>query len=142
MIAAFCEREGVSTAAFFQRRRKLGGDLGGGETLPARPAARLADAWFLPVRIASAEPIEIEPPNGVRVPGDAARTLDAVLAAVHCAVAPSPAEARACCVSRAALKFQSGLPRGLTMILISSQCEPRQRRPPCRPLGGRLESDE
>lgn len=99
-ISAFCEREGVSTAAFFQWRRKLDGDLGGGETRSARRAGGATETpRFLPVRIAPAEPIEIELPNGVRVrvPGNSAGSLDAVLtAAARCLVAASSAETRAC----------------------------------------------
>jgi hypothetical protein len=54
---------------------------------------------FLPVRIAAAERIEIELPNGVRVrvPGDATRTLDAMLvAAPRCELVVVRTEARAC----------------------------------------------
>ena len=92
-VAAFCLREGVSTVAFYQWRRKLAGDVSGERSASDEPPS------FLPVRITAAERIEIELPNGVRVrvPGDAARTLDAVLmAAARCELVVERKEARAC----------------------------------------------
>ena len=99
-VAAFCAREGVSAVAFYQWRRKLAGELAGGRSR-ATDERHVADERpnFLPVRIASAERIEIELPNGVRVrvPGDATRTLDAVLAAAaRCELVAERMEARAC----------------------------------------------
>jgi hypothetical protein len=54
---------------------------------------------FLPVRIAAAEPVEIEFANGVRVrvPLGAAGTLEAVLAAAaRCSATSSAEEAHGC----------------------------------------------
>ena len=99
-VAAFCLREGVSTVAFYQWRRKLAGDVSAERSRATRErSASDAPPSFLPVRIAAAERIEIELPNGVRVrvPGDAARTLDAVLvAAARCELVVKRKEARAC----------------------------------------------
>lgn len=99
-VAAFCLREGVSAVAFYQWRRKLAGDSRCGRSRASDERRGVEERpSFLAVRIAPAERIEIELPNGVRVlvPGDATRTLDAVLAAAaRCERAAEAAEARAC----------------------------------------------
>ena len=98
-VAGFCDRERVSAVAFYQWRRKLGAvravnDAGRGSRAELDVAPR-----FLPVRIESAEPVEIELPNGVliRVPVGASRALEAVIAAAaRCDATSSTQEARAC----------------------------------------------
>ena len=99
-VAAFCAREGVTTVAFYQWRRKLGARRAVGQS-SHRNGADVAPR-FLPVRIERAEPVEIELPNGVRVrvPDGAGRTLETVLAAAaRCDIARdgmTTAEAPAC----------------------------------------------
>ena len=99
-VAAFCDREGVPLATFYQWRRKLG--VEGNMSRPAQrrgPAAPDVAPRFLPVRIEAPEPIEIDLPNGVRVrvPLGVARTLEGVLAAAaRCDLGVSAEEARAC----------------------------------------------
>lgn len=99
-VAAFCVREGVSAVTFYQWRRKLAGEPTGGRSRATEERGESHERpSFLPVRIAGAERIEIELPNGVRVrvPGDATRTLDAVLAAAaRCELVAERTEARAC----------------------------------------------
>jgi len=99
-VAAFCEREGVSVAAFYQWRRKLGRKSHGpaAPRIAERPAPD-SPPRFLPVRIEAPEPVEIELPNGVRVlvPLGSGRTLAGVLAAAaRCDVGASAEEVRAC----------------------------------------------
>jgi hypothetical protein len=98
-VAAFCGREGVSAAVFYQRRRKLDN----GPRANRSPRCESANAGltprFLPVRIEPSEPVEIELPNGVRVrvPLGAGRTLEAVIAAAaRCDVAAAAEEPGAC----------------------------------------------
>ncbi len=98
-VAAFCDRERVPLATFYQWQRKLGVE---GDVSPARrrgPAAPDGAPRFLPVRIEAPEPIEIELPNGVRVrvPLGVSRTLEGVLAAAaRCDLGAPDEEARAC----------------------------------------------
>ena len=83
-IAAFCQREGVSVAVFYQWRRKLATTQAAKR--PGTPAVRANPTpQFVPVRIASVEtaPVEIELPNGVRVrvPLGANCSLESIIAA-------------------------------------------------------------
>ena len=67
-VADFCDRAGVSTAAFYQWRRKLAGAaLSGGLAKPSPAAASLN---FLPVEIReprNGDVVEVLLPNGIRV---------------------------------------------------------------------------
>lgn len=49
-ISAFCRREGISQASFYQWRKKLAGS-----GVNARPASQLATTSFVPVEIVSAD---------------------------------------------------------------------------------------
>jgi transposase-like protein len=99
-VAAFCEREGVSVAAFYQWRRKLEGESRSsaaprGAERPATDAPPL----FLPVRIAAPAQVEIDFPDGVRmrVPAQATAALEAVVGALSRVARGEPAaEARGC----------------------------------------------
>ena len=66
-IAAFCEREGVSTAAFYQWRRRLSEQ---NSPLQQSPL-------FVPVTVRAAAGVRIELPGGavVHLPGDADERL-------------------------------------------------------------------
>lgn len=79
-ISAFCLAENVSMGSFFQWRRKLAGD----SDATAPHEAPLESPTFLPVRVESAAPLEIDLPNGARirvVTRDVA-AIEAVVAAV------------------------------------------------------------
>lgn len=99
-VAAFCEREDVSVATFYQWRRKLEAKPSASST--PRAAARSspdAPPLFLPVRIEAPAQVEIEFPNGVRmrVPAQATAALEAVVGAVgRVALDGLGPEARAC----------------------------------------------
>ncbi|MFO0903202.1 MAG: hypothetical protein U0939_09395 [Pirellulales bacterium] len=89
-VAAFCQQEGVSVAAFYQWRRKLATTQAAGRTGKAAAVHANPTPQFLPVRIASVEtarPIEIELPNGVRVRVSlgANCTLESIIAAAAAA---------------------------------------------------------
>jgi transposase-like protein len=98
-VAGFCAREGVSVVTFYQWRRKLEARSVTGDVRPEIRETTAVAPRFLPVRIATAKPVEIEFANGVRVrvPLGAARTLEAVLAAAaRCYVGAAAEEARGC----------------------------------------------
>jgi hypothetical protein len=73
-IADFCDRAGVSTAAFYQWRRKLadaaspaGAEKGAGL---AKPSPAVASLNFLPVEIVGSrngDVVEVQLPGGIRV---------------------------------------------------------------------------
>jgi transposase len=83
-VAEFCRREGVSDAAFYQWRRKLGSPVTESNS-PVRPVPALS---FLPIEITGRDDqsarIEVVFPNGMRVlvPGRDQATLSAVLRAL------------------------------------------------------------
>jgi hypothetical protein len=67
-IADFCDRAGVSTAAFYQWRRKLA-DAATPEVL-TKPSLTAASLNFLPVEITgprNGEVVEVRLPDGIRV---------------------------------------------------------------------------
>ena len=77
-VAQFCEAEGVSTASFFQWKRKLGP-----QARPKEPSETPATAKFHPVRVALADSsaaVTIRLPDGAVIElGDDARTIELVL---------------------------------------------------------------
>jgi transposase-like protein len=86
-IAAFCQAEGVSAAAFYQWRRILGRPAGSSATrapgLAVRQPTTLGRQTFLPVDVVGAATIDIHLPNGVRLAlpaGDRAALENAILA--------------------------------------------------------------
>jgi hypothetical protein len=86
-VADFCDLEGVSTASFYQWRRKLGRGVGRGA----------APEPFLPVQVVPSPRIsaavEVHLPNGARV---SVAIADApVMAAVIAAAAQAPASREA-----------------------------------------------
>lgn len=109
-VAQFCAQEQVSTAAFYQWRKKLGATANG--RVPQRPAdgrrrrraagVRPSPA-FVPVQLLSAAaPVEVQLANGVRVsvPAGDAEALKQTLLVVGgfpaAADGPDPAEDRPC----------------------------------------------
>ena len=84
-VAAFCQREGVSMAAFYLWRRKLATTQAAERPGKAAAVRSNPTPQFVPVRIASVEtaPVEIELPNGVRVrvPLGANCSLESIIAA-------------------------------------------------------------
>lgn len=86
-VAAFCRREGVSDAAFYQWRRKLASPAAQ-PNAPVSAAEQVPALSFLPIEIMGrddhAARIEVVFPNGTRVlvPGRDQATLNAVLAAL------------------------------------------------------------
>ena len=79
-VAAFCQAEEVSPAAFYHWRRIL---RRGPAPTPVRPAATRGHT-FVPVEVVAAATIEVYLPNGVRLAVSAAdrAALEAVVAAV------------------------------------------------------------
>jgi len=67
-VADFCDRAGVSTAAFYQWRRKLAD--GASANGLAKPSSGAASLNFLPVEIMgprNGDVVEVLLPNGIRV---------------------------------------------------------------------------
>lgn len=86
-VAEFCQRVGVSDAAFYQWRRKLASPSAELKT-PISAAEKVSALSFLPLEITGRDDpsarIEVVFPNGIRVlvPGRDHATLSAVLAAL------------------------------------------------------------
>lgn len=96
-VAEFCHRQGVSTAAFYQWKRKLAGEQ---ETATERP-------HFVPVTVTQSDPapqasesIELSLPGGavLKLPADTdqQRLADAIRAAVQATTRTSVPEDRSC----------------------------------------------
>lgn len=76
-VAAFCEREGVSTASFYAWKRRLGGRSSSGQ--PRSDEAPEEPPLFVPVSVkpTASTDVRIELPGGavVRLPADADERL-------------------------------------------------------------------
>lgn len=109
-VAQFCEQEQVSTAAFYQWRKKLGATANGrvrrqsaDDRSGRQPAGVRSSPAFVPVQLLpAAAPVEVRLTNGVRVhvpAGDAEalkQTLWVVGGFPAAADGPDPAEDRPC----------------------------------------------
>jgi transposase-like protein len=93
-VAEFCRREEVSSAAFYQWRRRLAQDAKSAARECGEVASRLATpgraarvygrpAGFVELTLPAAAVVELDLPNGVRirVPTDQEAALDAVIRA-------------------------------------------------------------
>ena len=93
-VTEFCRREGVSSAAFYQWRRRLAkesesaagecGEAASPLARPGRPARAYGrPAGFVELTLPAAAVVELDLPNGVRirVPADQEAALDAVIRA-------------------------------------------------------------